>query len=59
MGLVDYSEVWCVDFEYRAPDGERPKIRCMVAVEYHSGHSICLWADELGDIAPFDTGEML
>ena len=29
----------------------------MVALEYHSGRSIRLWADKLGDHAPFDTGQ--
>ncbi len=57
MVLEDFSEVWCVDFEFRAPDGERPEIRCMVAREYHSGRTIRLWDDELGENAPFDTGE--
>lgn len=54
--LSDYREIWCVDFEFRAPDGERPEIRCMVAVEYHTGHYIRLWADDLGALPPFDTG---
>lgn len=57
MALKDFSEVWCVDFEFRSPDGERPEIRCMVAVEYHSGRSFRLWADQLRDRPPFDTSE--
>ncbi len=57
MALEDFSEVWCIDFEFRVSDGERPEIRCMVAKEYHSGRTIRLWADELGDHARFDTGE--
>lgn len=55
MNLADYPEIWAVDFEYRQPDGERPDIRCMVAIEYHSGRIIRRWVDELGTAVPFDT----
>jgi len=31
--LNDFREVWCVDFEFGAPPGERPNPRCLVAQE--------------------------
>src|SRR6516225_4419548 len=58
MLLDRFREVWCVDFEFSAPDGERPSINCMVAREYRSKRLIRLWRDELErlDEAPFDVG---
>ncbi len=53
MGLTHYSKIWCLDFEFRAPDGERPAVRCLVAIEYHSGQTIRLWRDELSETPPF------
>ena len=32
--LDQYDQVWCVDFEFSAPRGERPTPGCMVAREY-------------------------
>lgn len=54
-----FKEVWCVDFEFRAPDGETPDVRCLVAKEIKSGRTVRLWADEckaLSD-APFNVGD--
>src|SRR5262245_5665143 len=45
--LADAEEVWCLDFEFCAPDGERPTPICLVAIELRSGHVIRLWEDEL------------
>jgi hypothetical protein len=42
-----YREVWLVDFEFRAPDGERPEPVCMVAREFRTGRAIRVWADRL------------
>src|SRR5690242_2099531 len=44
---LPYREVWCLDFEYRAPDGERPEPHCMVARELKSGRELQWWRDEL------------
>ena len=38
--LHHYREVWLVDFEFRAPDGERPEPVCMVARERRTGRTI-------------------
>ena len=47
-----------MDFEFRAPDGERPEPLCMVARELRGGRLLELWADELRACAspPFDVG---
>ena len=54
-----YQYIWVVDFEFRQPDGELPQIRCMVAMEVHTGKMIRLWADELESLRnpPFPTGK--
>lgn len=56
--LRHYREVWLVDFEFRAPDGERPEPICMVAREWRSGRTIRVWADKLANMAhpPFPIG---
>jgi DNA polymerase-1 len=53
-----FSQVWCVDFEYRADAGERPWPVCMVARELSTGCELRLWRDELLALsrAPFDLG---
>jgi DNA polymerase I len=45
MHSLPFREVWCCDFEFSAPDGERPAVRCLVAREYHTGLTIRLWLD--------------
>lgn len=57
MELGDFRAIWFCDFEFYAPAGERPLVRCMVAKELHSARMIRLWADELGSEPPFDTGK--
>ena len=49
MGCTDlpFAEIWCVDFEFSAPTGERPSVVCLVARELKSGTEIRLWRDEL------------
>src|SRR4051794_26991876 len=44
---LPYREVWCLDFEFRAPDGERPEPLCMVARELRTGRELRLWRGEL------------
>jgi hypothetical protein len=45
MRPLPFREVWCCDFEFSAPDGERPAVRCLVAREYHTGRTVRLWLD--------------
>ncbi len=49
--MEQFNEVWLVDFEFAAPSGAVPKVRCLVALEYLSGRKIRLWADEIGGLA--------
>jgi hypothetical protein len=42
---LPFGEVWCCDFEFSAPDGECPLVRCLVAREYHTGRTVRLWLD--------------
>jgi hypothetical protein len=47
-----------LDFEFQAPNGERPDPLCMVARELVSGREHCLWQGELrrAKSPPFDIG---
>jgi hypothetical protein len=53
-----FQEVVVLDFEFQAPDGERPDPLCLVARELVSGRTYCLWRDELrrAKSPPFDVG---
>jgi hypothetical protein len=51
-----YREIWCVDFEFQAPDGERPKVWCLVAWELRSGRKVRLWHTEFESKPPYPTG---
>jgi hypothetical protein len=45
--LNQFKQVWAADFEFAAPSGAAPQVRCLVAKELHSGKEIKLWHDEL------------
>ena len=49
--MEQFNEIWLVDFEFAAPSGAVPEVRCLVALEYYSGRKIRLWADEIGGLA--------
>ena len=49
--MEQFREIWLVDFEFAAPSGAVPEVRCLVAHEIYSGRTIRLWADEIGDLA--------
>ncbi|MEN9722596.1 MAG: polymerase thermostable [Pseudomonadota bacterium] len=53
-----FNEIWFVDFEFTAPDGESPDVICMVAREMKTCRTIRLWRDELLSLksAPYDVG---
>ncbi len=42
-----FRQVWCVDFEFNAPRGNRPEPVCLVAVELQSKQIVRLWQDDL------------
>src|SRR5262249_2912210 len=56
--LSEFRQVWFCDFEFRQPNGERPTPICMVAREWRTGQTVCLWQHQLWDLskAPFPTG---
>ena len=57
MRIDAYTEVWVVDFEFRAAPGERPDPVCLVAYEVNSGREIRMWEDELKTgPCPYPTG---
>ena len=54
----DFKEVWFVDFEFRAPDGENPEPRCMVAYGLHSKTLKRIWLQGIkGGQSPVDLGD--
>lgn len=57
--LSDWNEIWVIDFEYQAVDGELPQPHCMVGREMYSGRLIALDADALRatNTPPFPTGQ--
>ncbi len=57
--LAGFEEIWCVDAEYSAPTGHRPKPICLVARELRSGRQLRLWEDQLAQLhaAPFRTDD--
>ena len=55
--LRHFREVWLVDFEFSAPDGQRPTPVCLVAREFFSNRLVRLSADEMQDRPPFATDE--
>ena len=55
---LPYPEIWAVDFEFHADNGERPTPVCMVARELISGRLLRVWQDELMNLSkpPYSTG---
>ena len=53
---LPFKEVWAVDFEYDAKQGENPDPVCLVAWELCSGRKIKVWRDDFGDFPPYPTG---
>lgn len=54
MNLLDsFREVWLIDFEFSAPDGEHPTPICLVAREYFSGQLVRVWQDEFQSSPPW------
>jgi hypothetical protein len=51
FNVQQFMEIWLVDFEFAAPSGAAPEVRCLVALEYNTGRKIRLWVDELGGLA--------
>lgn len=45
MHNLPFREIWFCDFEFSAPDGDCPVVRCMVAMEYQTRRIVRLWLD--------------
>ena len=54
-----FREIWCVDFEFSAPPGERPYPLCLVAREFRSGRILRLWHDQFGSDPPYPVDEAI
>lgn len=54
---LPFDEIWCVDFEFAAEDGDNPNPVCLVAHELLSRRILCKWWDELGPEPPYPIGE--
>jgi DNA polymerase I len=52
MSLTVYEEIWAVDFEFIAQQGERPDPVCLVARELRSGRTIKQWRGEFSAAPP-------
>ena len=58
MRLEDFDNIWCVDFEFRAPDGETVQPRCICALEYRTHKKLRAWlTGRSWDSCPLETGE--
>jgi len=55
IDLEQFDQVWCHDFEFVAPPGERPRVVCLSAYELHSGRTLNLWHNELNEQPPYRT----
>jgi hypothetical protein len=55
--LSQFAEIWCHDFEFIAPPGERPDVVSLAAIELRSGRTIRLWRDQLGEQPPYHTDD--
>ena len=54
-GLSQFKNIWLIDFEFCAAEGERSVPVCMVAREYRTGRLLRLWQNELSE-PPFSLG---
>ncbi len=54
--LNQFDSVWSIDFEFSQPSGERPKVVCLVAREFHSKRILRIGMDDLAAMRdpPFD-----
>ena len=59
INLDQYKTIWVCDTEFIARPGEHPEPVCLVAIEYRTGETIRIWADEMATMKtpPFPTGE--
>jgi DNA polymerase-1 len=56
LDLLQFAEIWVIDFEYGAKPGENPEPVCLVAWELRSGRKHRVWRDSFGNTPPYPTG---
>jgi DNA polymerase I len=56
LGLP-FRQIWVIDFEFIAREGENPQPVCLVAKEIATGRLIKLWQDQLGPEPPFEIND--
>lgn len=49
MRTDEFNSIWCVDFEYSCPPGEKPSPICMVAYEIKTDKKLRHWFNEFGE----------
>jgi hypothetical protein len=55
--LTPYRHVWTLDYEFTAPDGNKPVPLCLVARDLKTGELVRHWLDGGAPVSPpFDTG---
>src|SRR4051812_23582248 len=54
--LTPFQEIWCIDFEFIASPGERPRPVCLVAKELRSERTVRQWRDGFGTEPPYAIG---
>jgi hypothetical protein len=47
VAAYGYRHVWCIDFEFVAPPGHKPRVVCMVAKCLITGECLRLWEEEM------------
>jgi hypothetical protein len=57
MKLIDlllqlFAQIWCIDFEFHQPEGDRPTPLCISALEVRSGRLLELWLEGASLLAP-------
>ncbi len=58
MKSLPFREVWTVDFEFFAPNGERPSPHCVVARELKTDRLVRHWlGDDAPSLPPYGTGD--
>jgi DNA polymerase I len=56
LASLGFRHAWCIDFEFVAPPGHKPKPICLVAKCAITGQVVRLWRDELSS-SPFDVAD--
>ena len=53
--MIDFREIWAVDFEFIADPGGRPIPVCLVAKELRTGRLVRQWRSEFAARPPYPT----